>query len=77
MLNLIAVIRAYIGITQTSNYFRLTKQGMQAIAGPDYKSHMPAFEGKLTDEQIWSVLAYVKSQRHQGLAERHSKLYEK
>lgn len=57
--------------------FRLTKQGIQAIAGPDYKSHMPAFESKLTDEQIWSVLAYIKSQWPQDLAERHSNLSDK
>jgi mono/diheme cytochrome c family protein len=30
-------------------------------APPGYESDMPAFGGKLTDEEIWAVLAYIKS----------------
>lgn len=41
--------------------FGITKQGITAYAPAGYKSDMPAFGGELTDEQIWSVLAYLKS----------------
>ena len=40
--------------------FTITKFGLQAIA-PDYESDMPAFEDVLTDDEIRSVLEYIKS----------------
>lgn len=39
----------------------LTKHGPQIVAGPDYQSDMPAFEGQLTDDEIIAVLSYIKS----------------
>ncbi len=34
----------------------------QALPGlEDYGTDMPAFQGSLSDEEIWAVLAYVKS----------------
>ena len=54
--------------------FKLTKFGVQSIAGKEYKSNMPAFEKKLTDEQIWHVLAYIKSEWPKDLAERHTEI---
>lgn len=30
-------------------------------APKNYESDMPAFRGKLSDEEIWAVLAYLKS----------------
>lgn len=43
--------------------FGITKYGLVPgkYAPPNYSSDMPAFGGKLTDEQIWAVLAYIKS----------------
>ena len=41
--------------------FGITKQGIAAFAPPGYESDMPAFGGVLTDEEIWAVLAYLKS----------------
>jgi mono/diheme cytochrome c family protein len=41
--------------------FRVTKLGTEAIARPGYKSDMIAFGDKLSDEEIWAVLAYIKS----------------
>jgi mono/diheme cytochrome c family protein len=42
--------------------FEMTKRGLvPPYAPPDYKSDMPAFGGKLTDDEIWAVLAYIKS----------------
>jgi mono/diheme cytochrome c family protein len=43
--------------------FGITKYGLVPgkYAPPGYSSDMPAFGGRLTDEQIWAVLAYIKS----------------
>jgi mono/diheme cytochrome c family protein len=43
--------------------FGITKHGLVPgkYAPPDYESDMPAFDGKLSDDEIWAVLAYVKS----------------
>ena len=41
--------------------FRITKEGVAAIAGGNYQSDMPAFKGVLSDAEIWAVLAYIKS----------------
>jgi mono/diheme cytochrome c family protein len=43
--------------------FGITKHGLVPgrYAPPGYQSDMPAFEGKLTDDEIWTVLAYIKS----------------
>jgi mono/diheme cytochrome c family protein len=41
--------------------FDITKRGGQASSPPGYKNNMPAFGDMLSDEQIWAVLAYIKS----------------
>lgn len=43
--------------------FGITKYGLLPgkYAPPDYRSDMPAFIGTLSDEEIWAVLAYIKS----------------
>ena len=42
--------------------FDITKNGLVPPHAPkDYESDMPAFAGKLSDEDIWAVLAYIKS----------------
>lgn len=42
--------------------FAITKNGpVPPYAPKDYESDMPAFGGKLSDDQIWAVLAYIKS----------------
>ena len=41
--------------------FTTVKQGGQATSPPGYKSTMPAFGHVLTDEEIYAVLAYIKS----------------
>jgi mono/diheme cytochrome c family protein len=42
--------------------FGITKLGLVPgkYAPPKYESDMPAFDGKLKDEEIWAVLAYIK-----------------
>jgi mono/diheme cytochrome c family protein len=42
--------------------FAITKNGLvPPYAPPNYASDMPAFAGKLSDDEIWAVLAYIKS----------------
>ena len=42
--------------------FAITKNGMTPPYSPkDYESDMPAFGGRLSDEEIWAVLAYLKT----------------
>ena len=40
--------------------FRITKEGPAAYP-KDYPTDMPAFEGRLTDEDIAAVIAFIKS----------------
>lgn len=41
--------------------FKLTKFGVTPFAGPNYRSAMPAFGDKLSDEDILATLSYIKS----------------
>lgn len=41
--------------------FAITKHGVARYAPPGYQSDMPAFEGRLSDDEIWAVLAFIKS----------------
>jgi len=50
--------------------FALTKQGIAAFAPPGYRSDMPAYGGKLSDAEIWAVLAYIKSRWPRDIRER-------
>lgn len=40
--------------------FRITRDGVSALI-PGYESDMPAYAGVLEDEEIWAVIAYLKS----------------
>lgn len=43
--------------------FRITKSGLKPPLAPKgYESDMPAFRDTLTDDEIWAVLAFIKSQ---------------
>lgn len=41
--------------------FAMTKYGPSVMAGQGYESDMPAYDGVLSDAQIWQVLDYIKS----------------
>jgi mono/diheme cytochrome c family protein len=41
--------------------FDITKHGIAPYAPPGYQSDMPAFAGVLSDDEIWAVLAFIKS----------------
>jgi len=53
--------------------FRITKEGVSAIV-PGYKSDMPAFGSVLTDQQIWAVLAYIKSRWPRRILDIHTEI---
>lgn len=42
--------------------FDITKHGVAAHAPKGYESDMPGFGDRLSDAEIWAVLAYIKSQ---------------
>ena len=42
--------------------FAITKYGSAAIIGNNYESDMAGFGESLSDDEIWDVLAYIKSQ---------------
>jgi len=41
--------------------FNVTKYGPQFVAGADYQSDMPAFEGVISDAEIVAALSFIKS----------------
>jgi mono/diheme cytochrome c family protein len=51
--------------------FEITKFGMQRFAGPDYKSTMPAFEGRLSDDDLLAVLSFIESRWSPDIRRRH------
>ncbi len=55
--------------------FGLTKFGLMPPYGPPaYQSDMPAFGTTLSDQQIWDVLAYIKSRWSTRMRETQSKI---
>lgn len=54
--------------------FELTKYGMVPPNIPEgYESDMPAYKDILSDEEIWSVLIYIKSRWPEDIANMQSK----
>jgi mono/diheme cytochrome c family protein len=53
--------------------FRVTRDGFAAVAGAGYETDMPAFAGRLSDDEIWAVLAYIKSRWPQATRDRQPK----
>ncbi|NOK63531.1 MAG: cytochrome c [Chloroflexi bacterium AL-W] len=41
--------------------FSVTKYGGQARSPADYQNNMPAFRDILSDQELWAVIAYIKS----------------
>lgn len=54
--------------------FGITKRGIQAYAPAGYESDMPAFQGVLTDAEIWAVLAFIKSRWPEEIRKRQERL---
>ncbi len=51
----------------TAELFHMVKFSVLDQAGPDYKTDMPAFDGKLSDGDIDAVLAYIHGQWPSGI----------
>ena len=56
--------------------FTIIKGGIAAIAGDDYRTTMRAFGEQMNDDQIWSVLAYIKSTWPQEIIDAHNRFSE-
>lgn len=54
--------------------FDVTKFGGQPFSPPEYRNAMPGFEGRLSDADIWAVLAFVKSRWPEAVRERQKEL---
>jgi mono/diheme cytochrome c family protein len=53
--------------------FEVTRNGLAAMAGADYQTDMPGFADRLSDDEIWAVLAYIKSRWPQAILDRQPK----
>ena len=54
--------------------FRITKLGPAAYGSPVAVSDMPAFDKLLSDQEIWAVLAYIKSRWPDDIRQRQERL---
>lgn len=54
--------------------FRITKLGTAAEAPAGYKTNMPGFGETLTDDQIWAILAYIKSRWPEDIRARQAEI---
>jgi len=57
--------------------FDITKYGTAALVGGDYKTDMAGFGDRLSDRQIWAVLAYIKSQWPEEIRHRQARMNER
>lgn len=53
--------------------FTVTRNGLAAMAGAGYQTDMPGFADRLSDDEIWAVLAYIKSRWPQAILARQPK----
>lgn len=54
--------------------FGIVKNGIEPYAPPGYQSDMQAFGRMLSDEQVWAVLAYIKSSWPEHIREQQNEL---
>ena len=54
--------------------FELTKLGTAALVGGGYESDMPGFADSLSDDEIWAVLAFIKSQWPEEIRRRQAEI---
>lgn len=55
--------------------FRIVKYGTAKVANmPDYRSGMPVYEGRLSDEEIVAALSYIKSRWPPQVRARHDEM---
>ncbi|MEK9621759.1 MAG: cytochrome c [Alphaproteobacteria bacterium] len=51
--------------------FVMTKYGIEKMIGKAYPNNMPAYEGKLTDEEIIAALSFIKSTWPKHIQQKH------
>lgn len=54
--------------------FEITRDGVAALAPQGYESDMPGFGSKLSEAEIWAVLAYIKSRWPAETRDRQTRL---
>ena len=54
--------------------FAMTKYGIEKMIGKSYPNNMPAYEEKLTDDEIISVLSYIKSNWSDRIQMQHDQI---
>jgi mono/diheme cytochrome c family protein len=54
--------------------FGITKHGVAKFVSPNYQSDMPAFDSVLSDDDIWAVLAYIKTHWSEANLQRQTML---
>lgn len=54
--------------------FDVTKFGGQPFSPPSYRNDMPGFEGRLSDADLWAIVAFVKSRWPEAVRERQRDL---
>ena len=57
-----------------SYLFLMTKYGIEEMIGKSYPNNMPAYEEKLTDEQILAALSYIKSTWSSRIQRQHDQI---
>ena len=56
--------------------FKITKFGTKALAGGDYETDMQGYKDVLSDDEIISVLSYIKSTWPEQIKKRHDRMNE-
>ena len=57
-----------------SYLFLMTKYGIEKMIGKSYPNNMPAYEDKLTDEEILAALSYIKSTWSKPIQRKHDQI---
>ncbi len=57
-----------------SYLFLMTKYGIEKMIGRKYPNNMPAYEDKLTDEEIIAALSYIKSTWPSRIQRQHDQI---
>ena len=57
-----------------SYLFLMTKYGIEEMIGKSYPNNMPAYEDKLTDEEILAALSYIKSSWPSRIQRQHDQI---
>ena len=57
-----------------SYLFLMTKYGIEEMIGRPYPNHMPAYQDRLTDDEIIAALSYIKSRWPRPIQRQHDQI---